>query len=196
MKRLHKFLPATAVVLSLGMMGCSHNDNDAIVRSEPTRQSTPATMPPQDTRSYNRAYQSENDGTLAAAQHSSQSPTVIVVRQDAPSPAHTEPSFSENNTRTAQASESIRSTGASTAGESRNAVTLVTAEEPPLTRNETPSHEPRTGEFWVAGNWRSSSNGFVWESGRIEQDRPGLLFVPATWNPSQGGWEYTPEYWR
>ena len=84
----------------------------------------------------------------------------------------------------------------STAAEQQDRVTLVTSKEPPLTRLETPSHEPRNGEFWVAGLWRGESGDYVWQAGHIEQDRAGQLYVPANWVASSRGWEYTPEYWR
>lgn len=84
----------------------------------------------------------------------------------------------------------------STATEQRDRVTIVTSKPPPPTRMETPLHEPRNGEFWVAGLWRGESGDYVWQAGRIEQDRTGQLYVPANWAASSRGWEYTPEFWR
>ncbi len=86
--------------------------------------------------------------------------------------------------------------GATTVEEQRSRVTAVMAEAPPLTLIATPPYEPRNGEFWVAGHWRPDGDDYVWEPGRIEQDRPGRLFVPANLVQTERGWEYTPEYWR
>lgn len=83
-----------------------------------------------------------------------------------------------------------------TSAQQQDRVTIVTSKAPPLLQVETPSHEPREGEFWVAGLWRGESGDYVWQAGRIEQERTGQLFVPAHWAPSSRGWEYTPEYWR
>lgn len=81
--------------------------------------------------------------------------------------------------------------------ETRNdRVTVISAEEPPLTKLETPSRTIRGDEFWVAGHWIVDGRGFIWHDGRIEQDRPGELFVDGGWAASPRGWEYTPEYWR
>jgi hypothetical protein len=82
-------------------------------------------------------------------------------------------------------------------GETRaNRVTVISAEEPPLTKLETPSRTIRGDEFWIAGHWIADPNGFTWHDGRIEQDRTGELFVDGGWAASPRGWEYTPEYWR
>jgi len=70
------------------------------------------------------------------------------------------------------------------AAEQSERVSMVTAETPPLSRIETPAHELGDGEFWVAGLWRGESGTYVWQSGRIERDRTGQLYVPANWAPS------------
>ena len=82
------------------------------------------------------------------------------------------------------------------AEEQRSRVTIIVEKEPPLTMAELPSHEPREGEFWVAGYWVWDGNDYKWQPGRIERDRLGLLFVPANWVKTERGFEFTPEYWR
>jgi hypothetical protein len=99
-------------------------------------------------------------------------------------PAGTEQNGQDANTKTENA-------------ETRNdRVTVISAEEPPLTLLETPSRTITQDEFWVAGHWIAGPSGFTWQDGRIERDRTGELFVDGGWSASPRGWEYTPEYWR
>lgn len=111
-------------------------------------------------------------------------------------PLHAEPSPAPSDDRTTGTRTATAENDSSTAAEQHDRVTIVNSKEPPPTRVETPSHEPRDGEFWVAGIWRGESGDYLWQDGRIEQDRGGQLYVPANWAPSSRGWEYTPEFWR
>jgi hypothetical protein len=107
-----------------------------------------------------------------------------------------ETSMNRSDGKTVRTATPATDTGVAGAAEQHGRVTMVSSQPPPLTRAEIPSHEPRDGEFWVAGQWRGESGQYVWQAGRIERDRPGQLFVPANWVPSPRGWEYSPEYWR
>jgi hypothetical protein len=76
-------------------------------------------------------------------------------------------------------------------------VTVVSADQPPLLKVETPLHPINyQDEFWVGGHWVAAPGGFTWEAGRIERYRAGELFGPAVWSNSSRGWEFTPERWH
>ena len=111
-------------------------------------------------------------------------------------PMQADSSMAHSNHRTTMNRTATVNNDNSTAAEQEGRVTIVTSKPPPPTRVETPSHEPRDGEFWVAGQWRGESGDYLWQDGRIERDRRGQLYVPANWAPSSRGWEYTPEFWR
>jgi hypothetical protein len=138
----------------------------------------------------------EADVSVTRSERTSEPPTVVASREETRSQNGTEQFVVIERDTTVRMASTTRDAGLATAEAQHARVTLVTAEAPPLTRAEIPSHEPRDGEFWVAGNWRGESGQYVWQSGRIEQDRTGQHFVPANWVPSARGWEFTPEFWR
>jgi hypothetical protein len=120
--------------------------------------------------------------------------TVTTAEPSAPMRADSSMTISDN--RSVPTPVATADNDNSTAAEQRDRVTVVTSTPPPLSRVETPSHEPRDGEFWIAGMWRGESGEYVWQAGRIDHDRSGQLYVPANWAASPRGWEYTPEFWR
>lgn len=115
---------------------------------------------------------------------------------DRRTPVRTESSMVRGDNRRTVTRPANAQNDNSTAAEQRDRVTIVTSKPPPPSRIETPSHEPRDGEFWVAGQWRGESGDYRWQDGHVERDRQGQLYVPANWAPSSRGWEYTPEFWR
>lgn len=95
-----------------------------------------------------------------------------------------------------RASNAPNANRAATAAQQAGRVTMVASKPPPLALIETPSRKLNADEFWIAGIWRGESGAYVWQAGRIGQDRPGELYVPARWSLSSRGWEYTPDSWR
>jgi hypothetical protein len=180
-----KILGFTATLLSSAALlafsgGCSS------AHSPPMRMThsghDPASVTPRsESRSYDRQNPSNrrDDGRrMHAADADSQN------RLDSESPA--------NDHRYTPAPDRMATTVAS----HNDRVTVVSTEQPPLQKLETPLHPINyQDEFWVGGHWVMATSGFSWEAGRIERYRPGSLFGPATWAPSQRGWEFTPEYW-
>lgn len=176
----------TGALLPCGAMlaitaGCS----SSMSRSEhmaDSRRDTPSAAERHETRDPDRGNASDFSRTSETAEPRS--------------PMRMDSSTIVSDDRTVRAPVTTSGNDASTVDEQHDRVTMVASKEPPLSRMETPSHEPRNGEFWIAGLWRGESGDYVWQAGRIEQDRTGRLYVPGNWASAPRGWEYTPEYWR
>ena len=117
-------------------------------------------------------------------------------------PANTNSQVSSNSTmhvndnQTARAADTGSRPGLESAAERQGRVSMISAKEPPLTRVETPDHQPNQQNFWVSGHWVADANGFTWTEGHTESYRPNELFVAGGWAATPRGWEYTPSYWR
>jgi len=141
-----------------------------------------------------------NDSTVVAMQ---QSPTVgnDGYRTMQPSVANTQVRtdayVQTSDGRVARVADASTAPGIESSASRAGRVTVTSANEPPETKVETPSHTPNDNEFWVGGHWVADSSGrFDWQPGRVEQLRPGQLFVGGGWAATPQGWEFTPEYWR
>lgn len=180
-----KILGLTATLLSSAALltlsaGCSSAQSSP-TRMTHTRHDATVAASRHETRSYvrqNRSDRRDEQRTVHSTAADSQ------IRSDSSSPA--------NDQQTAPAADPMATTAAS----QNDRVTVVSADQPPLLKIETPSRTISEDEFWVGGHWIVASSGFSWQEGRIESDRPGKLFAPAGWAASPRGWEFTPEYWR
>lgn len=172
-----------AAIAVTGLTACSSSLRGPGVATEPRHDvqivTAQTAMQPYERADFERAAADDGDRTASAA--------------ETRSPTWTNSGSAAWTDRTTPATADIGTMGSAA---QRARVTLVAMEEPPLGRAETPSHEPRDGEFWVAGTWRGETGQFVWQHGRIERERTGELYVPANWVAAPQGWEFTPEYWR
>jgi len=162
-------------------VGCSSSTSGPARMTE-SRREVPVVVARYETREVDTRDAYRVDRTAATAE--SRSSTGVVSSTDG---------RDDGNDR---GSTATTETGAIGAAEQHDRVTMVASNPPPLTQMETPSHQPRDGEFWVAGLWRGESGQYVWQPGHMERDRTGQLYIAAYWAPSPRGWEYTPEYWR
>jgi hypothetical protein len=154
-------------------------------------------------RTPTRTVESRHDNTVVASRHNTPSYDQqirsrngdrqrVVQAPTAQSQVRSESPRQPQDPRNERVADTRLDTGLTAA----ERVTVVSAEAPPLSRAETPSHTANANEFWVAGHWVVDANAFAWRPGRIEHDRAGALFSPAGWADSPRGWEFTPEYWR
>lgn len=193
--RIMTTLLSVSALLVLAI-GCS-SSSDKQQRMTESRHNTMVVASHQEPYSYDnqRTYSSSNDQQYRSS-NSDNYRTIQVSETTAQ--ARSEPIYIGNGPQYAHAyATSSNETGIQTAAEQRDRVSYVSAEKPPLTLAETPSHTPGTDEFWVGGHWVAGSNGFTWKPGYIERNRPGMLFVGGGWAAApNGGWEFTPAYWR
>ncbi len=180
--RMTSALLPTAACLTLSS-GCASTDKST--RTNESRRNTTYVASRSETPLYPPRQQSVNDTSYSTRQS-----------YDSNMQTHTVAAPSVADQTRAHAAESRYGPGLATAESQQSHVTVVSAKEPPLTRVETPSHTPGREEFWVGGHWVADASGFSWQPGRIEQLRPGELFVAGGWQNSPQGWEFTPEYWR
>ena len=80
---------------------------------------------------------------------------------------------------------------------------LVVAQAPPPARKEERPLKPGTGVFWKSGHfaWRPDSGVFYWVSGSWESLKPGYLWLPGYWIPTEGsdpdqGWRWMEPRWE
>jgi len=175
-----KALLPCAAMLALSM-GCSSSSRGR-ERASASPREAPTLTAQRETRDQGRRYETSGERTTAAA--------------DPRRSTQGDAEWNRGDDRRAPAPARTTGTGVLPAGEQDQGYARVSSPPPPLSPAEIPSHEPRGDEFWIAGHWRGESGRYVWQTGRIERDRAGQLYVPASWTPSEGGWEYTPERWR
>lgn len=125
---------------------------------------------------------------------------IVAVRNDTRAPANPDPNRAEmaSNAEPDTAYADVTPAHARTvaAAPAPQGEPMESSNPPPLTKVEIPAPAPRDGEFWVNGHWRGETGQYVWQTGRVEQYRAGVLYHPANWIPSARGWEYTQEYWQ
>jgi len=172
-------LLSSAALLSLSA-GCSSGQSSP-PRMTHSRHDSATVASRHETRSYVRQNRSDRRDERATAHPAAANSQ---VRSDSGSAA--------DDYQTAPAAAPTMATAASQA----DRVTVVSADQPPLMKIETPSRAIGEDEFWVAGHWVVASDGFSWHEGHVERNRPGRLYAPAGWAASPRGWEFTPEYWR
>lgn len=171
-------------------MGCGESRNEISARQE----ARPSEARPYDARTYDartyeaRPYEARPYEARTHEQQMATPPPVYTAAEGAvAAPARA------SQSRDAEPARQDMNM-ASLSGQ-RDAVTLSMTTAPPLQPAEfaTPVQDD---EFWVAGNWRGESGSYVWQAGRVERHRAGVLYHPASWGVSSGTWDYTPEYWQ
>lgn len=72
-------------------------------------------------------------------------------------------------------------------------VPLAPVSEP----QETMTPQPSRDAVWIRGHYAWTGNAYQWQPGRWEvPPRGARVYVPASWQPANGGYVYSPGHWQ